>query len=141
MIELATAQAPSTGSAAQYFDRWAEHSTWAEWSPDTEWVRLDGPAGLNTTGTLKPTGVPKVRFTISAYEPGREYTDTSRFPGATLTFQHVAQARAEGSALTIRVAIEGPLERVWAKILGKGFAASVPADLARLVELVEGSDV
>ena len=137
MIELAAAQAHSAGTPDQFFARWAEHSTWGEWSPDTEWVRLDAPAALGTTGTLKPKGGPKVNFTISAFEPGVEYTDTSKLVGARLVFQHVATATADGTALAARVTVDGPLARLWAKILGKDFAESVPADMQRLVALVE----
>ena len=44
MIELGRAHAISTASPDAYCARWIDHDTWPVWSPDTEWVRLDGPA-------------------------------------------------------------------------------------------------
>jgi hypothetical protein len=35
--------------------------------------------------------------------------------------------------------MEGPLARVWALIMGKNFRKSAPADLDRLIKLVEGA--
>lgn len=43
---------PATPDA--YFARWIDHDTWPQWSPDTEWVRLDGPVEVGTRGVLKP---------------------------------------------------------------------------------------
>jgi len=137
MTILATASATSSAPASAYFARWIDHQTWSSWSPDTEWVTLDGPVALGTTGTLKPTGAPKTRFTISALEADREYTDTSRLLGARLVFQHLATETPEGTRLDVRVEITGPLAGLWVRIMGGGFAESAPADLGRLVAIVE----
>jgi hypothetical protein len=136
MIEIASAHASSSAAPGAFFARWVDHDTWPQWSPDSEWVRLDGPVAAGTNGVLKPKGGPKTRFTITALLPDREYTDTSHFPGAKLVFQHLAERHGERTELTVRVTLEGPLRRLWARILGDGFRTSVPADLARLVELV-----
>lgn len=136
-ITLGTASATSTGTPAAFFERWLDHSTWGEWSPDTDWVRLDSAVALGTTGVIKPTGAPKTRFVISALEPNREYTDTSYLPGARLVFQHLVAATPRGCELEVRVSMSGPLARVWAKIMGGGFRESTKADLDRLVGLVE----
>lgn len=139
VIEIAAASAVSALPPAAFFARWVDHSTWAAWSPDTEWVHLNGAVAQGTTGTLKPKGGPRTAFTISTLVPDREYTDSSRFPGATLVFQHVAEPSAEGSTLEVCVTLDGPLAWLWARILGRGFRTSVPADLERLVALVEAS--
>ena len=137
MIALASAHTTSTASPAAFFARWIDHDTWTTWDTDTEWVRLDGPATLGATGTLKPKGGPQTRFTISTLTPDREYTDTSRLLGATLTFQHLAEVVDGRTHLTAHVTLTGPLARLWAAILGAGFVESVPAALNRLVTLVE----
>ncbi len=137
MIELASASATSTASPAAFFARWVDHSTWTQWDADSEWVQLDGPVEVGTTGTLKPQGGPKVRFTITTLQPDCEYTDTSRFLGARLVFQHLAEWRDDHTELQARVTIDGPLAWLWSRILGDGFATSVPQALARLVSLVE----
>ena len=144
MIELATAQASSAAPPQEFFERWVDHATWGEWSPDTEWARVDGPVRAGAHGVLKPKGGPKTKFTVSECEPGRVYTDISRLPGARLTFRHTAERAAAGpgselagSELTVRVWLDGPLSWLWARTAFRGFATSGPADLARLIMLVE----
>ncbi len=86
---------------------------------------------------LKPRGGPRVRFTISTCTPEREHTDTSTLPGAPLVFAHTAAPTAVGTELGVRVTVSGPLERLWALLLGSGFRTSAQGDLDRLVRLVE----
>jgi hypothetical protein len=137
MIELGRGRATSTAAPQAFFEKWVDHDTWPTWSPDTEWVRVDGPVRTGTTGVLKPQGGPKVRFTISGCEPGREYTDTTKLPGATLVFRHTAAVTSDGTDLHVLVTIDGPLARLWAVVMGKGFRESAQADLDRLVAVVE----
>ena len=139
MRELASGTATSPALPSEFFARWVDHDSWAQWSPDTEWVTLDGPVAQGTRGTLKPTGGPKTRFEISTLTTDSEYTDTSKLPGATLVFQHTARREAETTILDALVTLSGPLAFVWARILGAGFRSSVQADLDRLVRLVEVS--
>lgn len=137
MIEIATAQAQSSASPKAFYAQWINHDSWSEWSPDSEWVRLDGPVAEGTTGTLKPKGGPKTRFVISTLIPDQEYTDTSRLLGARLVFRHTAARVGDTTTLTARVTIDGPLAWLWARIMGAGFRESVPADLDRLIALAE----
>ncbi len=137
MPTIVTASAGSSAEPSAFFARWTDHASWTDWDPDLAWVHLDGPVAEGTTGRLKPTGGPRVRFTITTLRPDREYTDTSRLFGARLVFQHLAEPTAAGTTLEVRVSMSGPLAPVWARILGGGFRTSAPAGLQRLVELVE----
>ncbi|MGH3427810.1 MAG: SRPBCC family protein [Terriglobales bacterium] len=137
MIELASARTSSLAAPEAFFAKWTDHATWPEWSPDIEWVRLDGPVVEGAAGVLKPKGGPKTRFVISTLTPGREYTDTSRFPGARLAFQHLVTRAGDHTELDVRVTLTGPLAWILVRVLGNRFRTSVPADLQRLVELVE----
>jgi hypothetical protein len=139
MIQLATAHATSTADPGAFFAKWIDHSSWSDWSPGSEWAKIDGPVAVGTTGALKPKGGPKTKFTIGTVEPNQEYTDISNFPGARLTFQHLAERTDDRTELRVRVTIDGPLGWLWARILGGGFRTSVPADLNRLVALVEAA--
>jgi len=141
MIELGTASATSTAPASGFFARWLDHDSWGEWSPDTDWVKLDGPVALGVTGVIKPTGGPKTRFTISALDADREYTDTSYLPGARLVFQHLVIADAGVTRLNVGVSMSGPLAWLWSRVMGGGFRESTQADLDRLVALVESEHV
>ena len=141
MITLGTASATSTAPASDFYARWIDHATWGEWSPDTEWVRVDGPVILDAPGVIKPTGGPKTRFSISALEPDREYTDTSYLPGARLVFQHLVSTSDGTTSLEVAVSMNGPLSWLWSRIMGGGFRESTQADLDRLVTLVESAQV
>ena len=135
--ELGRGRAVSTGSCEAFFARWVDHDSWPEWSPDTLWVRVDGPVRQGARGVLKPRGGPRVRFVISACTPAREYADTSTLPGARLVFQHRATPSGPGCELDVVVTLDGPLAPLWTRVLGPGFRESAQADLDRLVQLVE----
>jgi hypothetical protein len=137
MITIGAASASSTAPASGFFARWIDHATWGAWSPDTEWVRVDGPVGLGARGVIKPAGGPKTRFAITAFDPDHKYTDTSFLPGAALVFQHLVASGSAGTTLDVTVTVSGPFAWLWARILGAGFRESAQADLDRLVTLVE----
>ncbi|MGL4340394.1 MAG: SRPBCC family protein [Rhodoglobus sp.] len=137
MTELGTARATSTASPTAFFARWTDHDTWPQWSPSVDWVTITGPVVQRAQGVLKPRGGPATKFIISALITDREYTDTSRLPGATLVFQHLVHEVDGGSELEVRVTMSGPMSWLWARILGRGFTKSAPEDLGRLIALVE----
>ncbi|WP_164234678.1 SRPBCC family protein [Microbacterium hydrocarbonoxydans] len=137
MIELASAIRTSTAPPSAFFERWLDHGTWPEWSPDTAWVRVDGPVVAGARGMLKPVGGPRTAFTVAECEPDAVYTDVSRLPGARLEFRHEVEAADAGSIVRVLVRLDGPLARFWARTAFRGFRTSVPADLDRLVSLVE----
>ncbi|AXH34116.1 hypothetical protein DVJ78_00490 [Humibacter sp. BT305] len=139
MITLATITRASSARPDRFFAKWIDHATWPQWSPDTEWTRVEGPVRAGAQGVLKPAGGPKTRFTISECEQDRVYTDVSSFPGAKLTFRHTVEATHTGSALGVQVWLDGPLAWFWAKTACKGFATSVPDDLDRLIRIVEAA--
>jgi hypothetical protein len=133
MITIAEAQTSSAAPPSAFFARWADMATWPEWNTDTEWVRLDGPFTVGSTGVLKPRGGPKVKFVIAALVAGREFTDVSLLAGARLTFRHLVEPLpGGGSSVRVTVTMAGPLGWLWNLALGKGLKASLPADLDRL---------
>ncbi|MDX6515916.1 MAG: hypothetical protein QOH73_1582 [Gaiellaceae bacterium] len=137
MIEITQAHARSTAAPSAFFERWADMATWPEWNQDTEWVRLDGPFATGSTGVLKPKGGPKVKFTIASLVPERKFVDVSHLVGARLTFDHTVDSQGDGCEVRVAVTLAGPLARLWARILGKGFRDTLQPDLDRLVALVE----
>ena len=138
MLLLGSATATSTAPPSAFFDRWADMATWPEWDTAVAWARLDGPFAVGTTGTLKPTGGPKVRFVIQTLVPGEEFTDRSSLPGAHLVIRHRVAPAADGTCrIDVTVSLGGPLARLWRPVLAKGVGTSTPAGLDRLVEVVE----
>ena len=138
MIVLSSSHATSTAPPSAFFERWAAMDTWPEWDEAVRWVRRDGPFAAGTTGSLKPRGGPKVSFVIETVDPGREFTDCSPMPGASLTIRHLVAVKDDGrTRVDIEVSLDGPLARVWKVLVGRGIATSTPAGLARLVQVVE----
>ena len=136
-MTIATASATSTAPISAFMARWAAMDTWPEWNLDTEWVRLEGPFEQGATGTLKPQGGPKVRFTIARLDD-EAFVDVSSMPGAKVVFDHrFASTPGGGTHLDVTVDIRGPLAMVWRKILGSGFATTLQPDLDRLVAMAE----
>jgi len=137
---IAETTTTSIASPSAFFARWADMATWPEWNADTEWVRLDGPFATGATGVLKPKGGPKVKFVIESLVPDREFIDVSLLVGARLTFHHLVEPLPDrGCTIRVRVTINGPLAWLWKRILGKGLAASLEPDLARLVARAEAA--
>ena len=134
---LAELARTSTEAPRAFFARWIDHDTWPQWSPGTQWARVEGEVRLGARGILKPVGAPKSAFVISEYERDRVYTDRGAFPGATLTIRHTVQPEAHGSRLNVRVWLEGPLAWFWARTALKGLGAAVTDDLDRLIGIVE----
>jgi hypothetical protein len=140
MIKIAEAEAMSSAPPAAFFARWADMATWPEWNTDTEWVRLDGPFVAGSTGVLKPKGGPKVKFVIAALVPDREFVDVSLLVGTRLTFRHLVETLPDrGCRVSVAVTMTGPLQRLWALTLGKGFRANLQPDLDRLVAAAEST--
>ncbi|PXX69066.1 polyketide cyclase/dehydrase/lipid transport protein [Nocardia tenerifensis] len=137
MTIIATAQATSAAPPAAFFAKWADMATWPEWNKDTEWVRLDGPFVQGATGTLKPKGGPKVSFVVERLTDDA-FVDVSRLIGARLIFDHRVAVADGRTTVTVTVSIEGPLRRLWTKVMGRDLAASVGPDLAALVAVAEG---
>jgi hypothetical protein len=137
MIDITHAHAESSAAPSAFFARWADMATWPEWNADTEWVRLDGPFAEGATGTLKPKGGPKVPFVVASLVPDREFVDVSKLLGARLTFDHQVTPTETGCRIDVHVTMRGPLARVWAALLGKGFRTTLQPDLDKLVALVE----
>ncbi|GAB1640059.1 hypothetical protein [Krasilnikovia sp. MM14-A1259] len=133
MKTIATAEITTDVPAAAFFERWADVATWPQWNTDTEWVRLDGPFRTGTTGRLKPKGGPATKFVITSLVAEREFTDVSLLLGARLTFQHLVTEDSRGrTVVAVQVTITGPLAFLWTAVLGKGIAAGLGGDLARL---------
>jgi hypothetical protein len=139
MLTITNASVVSTAAPSAFFARWADMATWPEWNADTEWVRLEGPFVEGARGVLKPKGGPKVRFTVQRLVPDREFVDVSHVAGARLTFHHVVTPTPQGGCrVDVTVTMSGPLARVWALLLGKGFRATTQPDLERLARVAEG---
>ncbi|AND15251.1 SRPBCC family protein [Rathayibacter tritici] len=137
MIELGRGTATSTVAPERFVARWAEPATWSEWDEDISSARLKGPVVSGARGVLNPTSGPRLKFTVTGYDPSSEFTDTTALPGARLTFRHLAGRSGSGTDLLVRITIEGLTSRVFAALLSKQFRSAAQSGLDRLVSLLE----
>src|SRR3954468_22907413 len=86
---------------------WTDINQWHTWQPDIEQAHLDGAFAAGRTFVLKPKGGPKVNIEIIAAEPGRRFTDLTRFPGARMYGDHEFVARGDELEIRTTMSIEG----------------------------------
>lgn len=112
MIQPGTGSAPSSAPPDAFFDRWIDHDTWPERSPDTRRVRLGGPVAAGTRGRLTPAGGPAVGIVITACEHPFDDTESTHLVGARVIFRHTAHQAGDGTDVGVQVTITGPLARL-----------------------------
>jgi hypothetical protein len=86
---------------------------------------------------LKPKGGPKVKATILVVEPNKRFIDVSNLPGAKLKFDHAITQQSGTTTVSIVMTLNGPLSRLWAKILGKNQQADLEKSTANLIAKAE----
>ena len=80
----------------------------------------------------------RIRAEIRAAAATTSAPIRSSLPGAALTIRHLVEVDGEGrTVVDIVVSIDGPLARLWKRVVGPGIAESTPTGLRRLVEVVE----
>ena len=127
----------SSATPEQLWARYSQPATWPEWNQGMTHVTLDGPFATGAKGTLKPAHGPKTRFTLTAVEPLRTFTDVSELPMARLTFSHVVEPVGAGVRFTHRATISGPSSMLLARLIGKNIEANLPGSMRTLAQLAE----
>ncbi len=129
----------TSGTPHQVWALYAEPATWPRWDHEIAAVTVEGPVAVGTRGRLKPVTGPAASFTFTEVTPGVGFTDVSRLPLARLTLAHHIEATASGSRFTHHVTITGPLAPLFARVLGKSLAASLPNAMRNLARLAEAA--
>lgn len=120
--------------ADQLWRVWSDVNQWHTWQSDIEYARLDGAFAVGNTFTLKPQGGPTVQIEIVRAEPGRAFTDLTRFPGARMYGAHEFVSGSDGLEIRTTLRIEGPLSFIWRKIVAEGIAKGEAEQTERLIE-------
>jgi uncharacterized protein YndB with AHSA1/START domain len=89
----------------------ADVESWPTWTASTTSVRLlrPGPLGVGAAVEIKQPRLPKVVWTITAYDPGRAFTWEARSPGVHSTGEHAITPTPTGSTVRLAFSQEGPL--------------------------------
>jgi hypothetical protein len=121
-------------SVERIWDVWTDIDQWHLWQSDIEYAKLKGAFAAGTTFTLEPKRGPAVEIEIINVEPGRQFTDLTRFPGARMYGSH--EFIRQGAELEIRttMSIEGPLAWVWRKLVAEGIANGMSEQTEALIE-------
>jgi len=136
------ASATTEAQPEAVWELWADVGNWKEWDPGVEGSSIDGPFAEGTRYVLKPKGGPKVKAVLTDVRPGEGFSDRTRLPLANLDFFHKTERVGEGTCVTHRVEISGPLSFAFARLMGRGFEEGLPEtvrNLARLAEVREGA--
>ena len=114
---------------------WSDVSSWPQWDEGLERVTLDGPFATGSRGTLKPAGGPGVRFELTDVRPCQGFADVLLLPLCRMRFEHAALRDDAGTRVTHRVTIAGPTTPIFARLIGRGIARSMPDTVHALIRM------
>jgi hypothetical protein len=137
MITLAQTSQHTKANPSAVFALWADIDHWADYDEGIEWAKLTDTFAAGGHYTLKPKGGPKVKATILVVEPNKRFIDVSNLPGAKLKFDHAITQQSGTTTVSIVMTLNGPLSRLWAKILGKNQQADLEKSTANLIAKAE----
>lgn len=136
---LDTCSLHTSHSAAEVFARWADPEGWPVWDTEVREVRFAGPAELGAVGWMRPASGPASRFSVTAFEPDRVFTNATALPGATLIFEHRVTPTAEGAAVEVEVGVAGLLAPVWQRLLGRALGHGARSSVTGLLQHLDAA--
>lgn len=116
---------------------WADVDNWKEWDPGVEDSSIDGPFVEGTRYGLRPKGGPKVTSVLTDVRLSEGFSVHTRLPLANLDFFHEMERVGEGTRITHRVEISGPLSFMFARLMGRGMEKGLPETVRNLARLAE----
>lgn len=123
-------------SQARLWAVWSDVNQWHTWQDDIEYARLQGAFAVGQLLDFRPKGGPRIAIELVEVEPGRRFTDLTRFPGARMYGCHEFIERPEGVEIRTTLRVEGPLGFLWRKIVAEGIVKGLPAQTASLIQRV-----
>ncbi len=96
-------------SAEAIWSLYEDVTTWPNWDAQAEQITRDGPFEAGTTGTMKFTDQPPLRYRLTSVEPLTEWTDETAVDEIVVRVLHRLEPIAAGRIrLTYAAEIEGP---------------------------------
>ena len=123
------ASATTNASADAVWEAWIDVAGWSRFN-HIESASINGEFRPGAAIVSKAKGLPRSRLIVTQVEPPRLWVDESRFPGMRMTFEHTIEPGADGTTLTERVDIAGPLGQVVAPLLRRKLEALFEASVA-----------
>lgn len=117
---------------------------WEAWTDPPLWpggiiesATIDREFGVGAKITVKGKGGPATTSTVTSVESPRMWAGTSSFPGLSMRYEHEIDAVPDGTVLTERVIMAGPLAGIAAVFIGPRLATAFEASTARIAEIAE----
>src|SRR5438105_8256407 len=118
------------------WELYTDVDNWSDWSEKgVERSSIDGDFKVGTTGMSKAPHLPKGRFELVEVEAEHKFVTKSTLPGATLYFEHMVEPADNGSHITHRAILDGPLTFAWQPLVGWIIGRGMPDSVNRLAEL------
>lgn len=115
---------------------WTDVNQWHTWQPDIEYAKLDGNLKVGNTLKFKPKSGPTVSIELIKVEPGHQFTDLTRFPGARMFDSHEIIDHGDELEIRTTLSIEGFLSFLWRKIVAENVANGMAEQTEALIERV-----
>jgi len=116
---------------------WSDTSTWAQWNPDVQSMKLNGPFASGTTGTMtNKQGAHEIQ--LEDVVPGKSFRlETSVIPLTRFSFECRVVGEAGKTVVSQGIRVKGPLGAIVGGMMGKQIANSFPALLQGLAKKAE----
>ena len=118
---------------------WTNISGWPEWDDGLEWVTLQGPLAMGSSGVMKRRSGEQLAFRVIEFIEGRSFTCLGRTLWTNLMFIYRLEPCSMGTKLTHRVEAKGPFAWFLRLTLGSRIRESLPKAARKLAHLAERS--
>jgi uncharacterized protein YndB with AHSA1/START domain len=119
-------------------------TVWSVWTDPAEWpggvidtANIDGDFAVGAKITIKVQGGLANTSTVTQLEPPRRWIAVSKFPGLTMTYEHLIESADGGTVVREHVMLTGPFAGVAAGLMGDRIAQTFAQTTARIACLAE----
>jgi uncharacterized protein YndB with AHSA1/START domain len=111
--------AGSSSPPSAIWARWIDPARWPDWDPRVQDATADGDLAEGTGLRVKLRKGGTTRHQVTELEPNRRLVTEYRLPGARVGHDRTVEQRGQGSLVTHRLYVDGPLSGLWAMMLGR----------------------
>lgn len=124
-------------TADNIFEFYTDISSWPQWDPEVEYVKLSKGLVFGSKGILKPQKGPKASIEITELTLGKSFTVSSKLPLCKMSFKHEITEQQGASIVSHSVTFTGPLSFVFKSLIGKSLRTTLPNTLSSLKKYAE----
>ena len=121
-------------SPQQVWALWSNMEKRHLWDDDTEWAKMHGEFKAGNTFIFKIKGGPKLKMSITESTVNKSFTDSFKFPLATLYGIHEMIPTDFGLEIKTTMVTEGLLAWLWQKLVVNKIVQSLPHQTEMLIQ-------